>query len=699
MPPSAVPRFAAAVLLPLLCLPTTRAGAQADPSADSARAHGLAPVIVTAERSRTPLAASTAAVSVITGDELRRAPVRTLADALQRVPGLAFVDMDGLGLNPLPTVRGFYGGGEAEYVVLLVDGRPVGAQQTGVAPWELVPVSAVERVEVVRGGASSLYGDGVLGGVVNVVTRGEGFRGSRWSVAGGGAGWWRGAASAASPAGSAFADVQRTGGFRDHAARTAAVAGGALPLAVGRGSVTLSALNSWRDYREPGALTAAQMAASRVQSSPFFRFDRTDDRLHRLAADVAAPLGAWWLTGYLAGEYRHTDGVRTALLAPGFADGQARVADGRRLLGSAQADVALPGGAGRLLAGTDLSAGRVRSEYRPVASGGEDAFRAASGARGGVAARGVGERTAAGAFARYEAAPLPAVRLSLGARVDWLRDAFRPSVPDTAPALSAEHTAFSPRAGVNVRVLSSRGQEGHVYLAAGRSFKAATPDQLYDQRTIPVPFPPYGVTTSNPLLRPQHGTSTEAGLYHRAALGAGAKSEVSVAAYRMEMRDELDFDLQQFRYVNLGRSRHRGVEASARVGHAAGAVFATWTLQDVTSRTGETMGKALKAIPRNFASAGVEAGRAGGPSASLFASWAWGIWLDDANTRRLPAFARVDARLSYPVGRVSLTVDAFNLLDRSYATTGYMDPSGSDTAFYFPAARRTVQLGATATFP
>jgi outer membrane receptor protein involved in Fe transport len=373
--------------------------------------------------------------------------------------------------------------------------------------------------------------------------------------------------------------------------------------------------------------------------------------------------------------------------------------DALRLLGSAQAEV--PGfltPRGRLVAGTDFSAGSVRSAYRPVAAGDAAAFLAAPGARGEVSARGRGVRSAAAAFARYELAPVDAVRLSLGGRVDWLRDSFDPSIPDTAASLRASHTAFSPRAGVNVRFVRTARQEGHAYLAAGKSFKAPTPDQLYDQRAFPVPFPPFGITVSNPLLRPQHGTSLETGLYHRASPGGGVATELSLAAYRMEMRDELDFDIQSFRYVNLGRSRHRGLEASARVGGAPASLFAAYTLQDVTSRTGENAGRALKAIPRHFLAGGVDVGRGDGPAAALSASRAWGIWLDDAGTRRLPGFTRVDGRLSWPVRRVRITLDAFNLLDRKYSTTGFLDPAGSGTAYYFPAAGRTLQLGVGSSF-
>ncbi|MBV9108316.1 MAG: hypothetical protein JO306_02790, partial [Gemmatimonadetes bacterium] len=53
---------------------------------------------------------------------------------------------------------------------------------------------------------------------------------------------------------------------------------------------------------------------------------------------------------------------------------------------------------------------------------------------------------------------------------------------------------------------------------------------------------------------------------------------------------------------------------------------------------------------------------------------------------------------SYPVGHVRVFLDAFNLLDRAYATTGFLDPAGTGTAFYFPAARRTVQVGVSSAF-
>src|SRR5690606_30926501 len=131
----------------------------------------LEQVVVTADRSAQALATSAAAVSVIQSDELQRLPVAGLADALRFTPGFTFLRMDGLGYHPQPIVRGFYGGGEAEYVVLMLDGHPLNEVERGLLNWNLVPLAGIERVEVLRGGASSLYGDAAIGGVINLVTR------------------------------------------------------------------------------------------------------------------------------------------------------------------------------------------------------------------------------------------------------------------------------------------------------------------------------------------------------------------------------------------------------------------------------------------------------------------------------------------------------------------------------------------------
>jgi outer membrane receptor protein involved in Fe transport len=659
-------------------------------------------LVVTADRAETPLAASVASVSRLTAAQLARIPQLTLADALRQVPGFALVSFDGLGYDPQLMVRGFYGGGEAEYVVVLLDGRPVNALHGGGIAWDALPLASTAVVEIVRGGASALYGDAALAGVINIITREPRGSALRAGVAHGTFGTWRTQLDAQHElfgrGVSTYGGGERTDGFRDHADRTTWHAGASAALLSGeRAGVTLSALGHRRDFAEPGPLLAAALAQDRSMSDTFFRFDRTRDDAVRSALDVQLGLGTTSrITGSLSGEHRSTRAVRTIALSPEFADTKERVLRADRVGGTVQLaidDTPAPL-TDRLIAGVDASYGWLDSDYYDVLTGPRATYQAASGARGQLDTSGAGSRAAVAAFAHYSLAPVEPVRLSVGARADWLRDSFAARTPD-AERTHTTHEAFSPKAGINVQYLRRQTHTGHAYASVSRSFKAPTLDQLYDLRRIPVPFPPFAITTSNPALAPQHGTSIEAGLYHGLTLRPGTLSaELSVAAYEMRMQDELDFDVQTLRYVNIGSSKHRGVETGVRVNATSGgSAFVNYTLQRVTAEVGPNAGRYLKAIPRHTFSGGITVTPLGQLEAGAFASHNRDIFLDDANTIELPDYTRVDARLAYGLRGVRLFVDVRNVFDAEYSTTGFPDPSGSGAIYYYPAAGRSFEIG------
>lgn len=663
----------------------------------------LDPVVVTAARSSTPLTSSIASVSLLTAPRLARVPQVTLAEALRQIPGFAVVGFDGLGYDPQIMVRGFYGGGEAEYVVVLVDGKPLNDVQSGLVAWDAIPLVGIERVEVVRGGASALWGDAAIAGVINVITRRPASTGTaRWSVTGGSYGSWRGSAAADTRILgrelAVFGGAEDIEGFRDGAERTTGRAGATLTLTSGPGGwIRLSGLTHWREFEEPGPLLGSALESDRTASDAFHRFDHTGDRHHRLGVEGERRLGtAVRLSASVTGELRDTEAVRTIALAPDFADTKEHVLRTGRALGTAKLsieDTGLPF-SDQLVLGLDGSYAALDSKYYAVLSGDRAAYAAASGERGDLDAGGSGDRRAAAAFVQYTILPADAVRISIGARVDWLKDTFDARAP--APErLEASHSALSPRLGVNVQYRDAGTDAGRVYVTAGRSFKAPTLDQLFDQRRLPVPFPPFAIATSNALLDPQHGRNVEAGIYHRATLVPGTLvGELSLSVYQMDMKDEVDFDLQTLGYVNIGRSRHRGIEAGLTFeGPRSSTAFLAYTQQNATSRVGENHGRQLKAIPHHFVSGGLSAALAGGLEAGVVASHAREIFLDDANTLELPAYTRVDARLSRAIGGVRVFLDVRNLLDSEYSTTGFPDPSGSAAVYYHPAAGRTFDLG------
>ena len=211
------------------------------------------------------------------------------------------------------------------------------------------------------------------------------------------------------------------------------------------------------------------------------------------------------------------------------------------------------------------------------------------------------------------------------------------------------------------------------------------------------------IAFSNPDLDPQRGVSAEAGLYHLARLAPGLSARAQLAVYRMDMEDEIDFDLERFAYVNVGESRHEGVEASLEAEAERGALTlglsATYTCTAATLRRGDDAGRFLKAIPRDVYAVGVRATHVGGLSGSLTLRGADRVWLDDANTVPLDGWTVVDARAAYALPfalPATVFAEAYNLLDAAYSTTGFPDASGTGLVYLFPAAERHVRLGLSA---
>lgn len=696
----------AALLLPAAA--TAQAPTRANDSTSAAgatRARRLDPLIVTAARSARPISTAPAAVTALSRAELDALPVRTVAQALEFVPGIAVLQADGLGGAPQVIARGFYGGGETDYVLLLLDGVPLNGLTSGAANWDLVPLGSIETIEVMRGGASSLYGDAALGAVVNLITR-RGAGAVRTLAA------TRGAfdvtrldASYTDQAdGRDFSlslGAHRAGGYRVHETRDAVTFRAAATLAnSAQHQLTLSALVHERRFDDPGPLDSAALALGRRGTLPFYRFDHTIESSVRLTADGSLRAGPQTsMHGYVAAQSDRANVIRTLPLSANYADTKRRIAPTARLIGSWTVETRGIGGIGRLIAATDASVGRLTSSYWELLNGNPGTYAAsASGPPEILDAQGHGSRRALGAFANWEVEPAARLRLTAGARYDRLTDHFDPVLPADRPSLSATHTAWSPRIGANLTLLESERQELGAYMSVGRSFKAPTMDQLFDQRSIPVPFPPYSITTSNSLLVPQTGTGVEGGLQQRVELSNGRVSgRWSVTAYEMDMRHELDFDLAVFHFVNVAESRHRGIEAAVNLaGLDAMTAGFTYTLQSAVATNGANAGHNLRSIPRHATTVRVSHDPARGLSVSAVALHVQGAPFDDVNSSELPAYTRVDVRAAYGLGVARLVAEMRNALNASYSTTGFPDPAGSDIRFYYPAAGRVMSLGVEA---
>lgn len=161
----------------------------------------LDPVVVTATRQPARASELLSDVSVIERDELDKAgPNTTVAEVLARQPGVELSSTGGPGSATNIFIRGANG----EHTLVLVDGMRVNSATLGTTSWGYLPLAQIERIEILRGPASSLYGSDAIGGVVQIFTRrGDGatrFNGEvgygTWNtyaatagVQGGGGGW------------------------------------------------------------------------------------------------------------------------------------------------------------------------------------------------------------------------------------------------------------------------------------------------------------------------------------------------------------------------------------------------------------------------------------------------------------------------------------------------------------------------------
>ncbi|WP_313348422.1 TonB-dependent receptor domain-containing protein, partial [Paracoccus sp. (in: a-proteobacteria)] len=131
-------------------------------------------VVITATGSAQDPADAPATMTVIPGDDLRRRPFLSIAEALRDVPGLSVAAPGRDGGTPI-SIRGM---GQS-YVLFMIDGKPLSASEEAAyngygietKAGFLPPASVVERIEIIRGPMSSLYGSAALGGVVHVITR------------------------------------------------------------------------------------------------------------------------------------------------------------------------------------------------------------------------------------------------------------------------------------------------------------------------------------------------------------------------------------------------------------------------------------------------------------------------------------------------------------------------------------------------
>ena len=610
--------LATGLALPFL---TFHAAAQDDGATD------LDNVVVTATRTATTVDASLAAVEVIDRDAIERSQARSLQDLLRGRAGIDLANQGGLGKVSTLFLRGT----ESDHTLFLVDGVRVGSATSGLTSLQDLPLELIERIEIVRGPRSSLYGSEAIGGVIQVFTRGARKGVHTRFHAGAGSHRLRELGAGLDIGGDAFdggsawfgvdASHQSSDGID-------ACRGIGAPVFAGCG---MDAPDPDRDGYENHAVSVRAGFDAGNGWSGNARALRSEGR-NEYDADPAwgLPDRSRTLQQVVGAQLQRDTGGRVALKLNAGRNTDRSDNDlagiptdrfaTRRDSAGLQADIALAR-AQLLTLGADWSrdSGGVESAFAT--------FDVQRGNRAGFAQY-------QGSFGRHD--------LQLAARHDD---------NDQFGGYDTGSIAWGMDLAGGLRVTASHGS----------AFKAPTFNELY--------YPYYG----NPDLRPETSRSSELGIARRTDAW-----HWQVNGYRTVIDDLIVYDPQLFVANNIERGVIRGLELSA------GATAAGWdlalqaTLLDPRNGSAGLDGKLLPRRSRR--SARLDADRTFGGwrlGGSLVAS---GERYDDAgNSLRLPGYATLDLRAERAIGSGwTLQAGVRNALDRDYESVAYYRQPGRE---------------------
>jgi vitamin B12 transporter len=150
-----------------LLLPTSRSFAQDVALAEKEEVVETPEVVVSATKTELPVKQVTSAVEVMTGEQMQQRRLKTVAEALRLAQGLAVFQSGGPGTTVDVRMRG----GTPEQTLVLIDGAIVNSATIGTYDFANLTTDNIERIEILRGNQSMLWGSDAMGGVINITTK------------------------------------------------------------------------------------------------------------------------------------------------------------------------------------------------------------------------------------------------------------------------------------------------------------------------------------------------------------------------------------------------------------------------------------------------------------------------------------------------------------------------------------------------
>ncbi|TAL31797.1 MAG: TonB-dependent receptor [Spirochaetes bacterium] len=280
-------------------------------------------IVVTASKSETLIRETGASVTVITGEEIEKSGKAMLVDALRSVPGVVVEQNSSFG----ETAQVFMRGGKSGSVLVLIDGIEVNDAMNPDRSFDFAHLTAdnIERVEVVRGAMSALYGSNATGGVINIITRkGQGDVKVRGAVEAGSFYSLRRSAGAAGGNDRTYFSISGSQNYSEGISKASRAEGAAEGDRDGYNNLSASARGGVRIFDESWFDLTVRFTQARYElDKDAFIDDPNYDALSRTLStglSFSQPVTDWWkhmLQVSYVNTYRTTDNDNDTLDFPG----------------------------------------------------------------------------------------------------------------------------------------------------------------------------------------------------------------------------------------------------------------------------------------------------------------------------------------------------------------------------------------------
>jgi len=617
-------------------------------------------------------------VTVITAAAIRQQGIADTVQALEKLGGLYFRRVSGNPSQAEVAMRGF---GENAHgrVLVLVDGQRLNEPDMAAPNWSRIPVQAIERIEILHGGQTALYGNYAVAGVINIITATGHDPMTSGSLTGGsddtyGAHLRRAGSLGDDTRYAADLDWQKSRGYRENAQyETYDLRAHIEHDWTERFASSVGGFYNWGDYGMPGGLPRGEMYANPKHSDTPQDYARSES--WGVSARSTGEFVDW---GTLGMDVVFQRRVRQARFPASWAPSDARYAISTLMLSPKYVlDRELGGFGNRFTIGSDLGYDALDYTRKTLPTA----------AREGDAAL---KRFNAAGYARDECFLTEALSVVYGVRLEWMRTSVRGQ--DFGTRLGGSRADWQHAHELALLFRPEPWQK--YFLRASALYRYPFMDEMAFYQGMDTAF--------NSRLKPETGWQVELG----ASLDITDELTWDLRLYRLAMNNEIAYVYDMTTWTgqneNLDRTCRYGAEAAMRWSPAEwGSYGVAYNWVDARFSGGENRDNLVPLVPAHVLSADAEIQVAFGVSVfgamrAVCSQYPGG---DKENAaRRMAGYALFDVGCKYKPGFLkgaSVMFSCDNVFDKTYASSGF---GGMGWDYYYPANGRTWRLTASYEF-